>query len=78
MKTKKIILCFAMMICVAGCNRWSDKAVKQSKLNGIKVVESLENFNKHNGQFPKSLDELVPKYITSIPEPNRWQQTMGI
>jgi hypothetical protein len=35
--------------------------------NAPKIITACEEFNAANGRYPKSLDELVPRYMPSIP-----------
>lgn len=35
--------------------------------NGERVVKACEDFHVDNGQYPKTLDELVPRYLPSVP-----------
>jgi hypothetical protein len=38
-----------------------------SNANAERVVKACEEFQYANGRFPKALDELVPKYLPSVP-----------
>jgi hypothetical protein len=35
--------------------------------NAPLIIKACEDFHAANGKFPKTLDELVPQYLTSIP-----------
>ena len=35
--------------------------------NGQRIVAACEEYHAANGRFPGKLDELVPKYMTSVP-----------
>lgn len=37
------------------------------KANAPKIIAACEEFRAANGKFPKTLDELVPRYLPSIP-----------
>ncbi len=41
--------------------------LKIAKANAPRVVAACEEFHAANGGFPKTLDELVPRYLPSIP-----------
>ena len=41
---------------------------------GIKIVAALEDYHKDFNQYPKDLNEIVPKYIDKI-EPATWGDT---
>lgn len=38
-----------------------------AKKNGEQVVSACESFQAANGRYPKTLEELVPQYLPSIP-----------
>jgi hypothetical protein len=35
--------------------------------NGARIIAACEEFHAANGKYPKTLDELVPRYLPSIP-----------
>lgn len=35
--------------------------------NAARIISACENFHDANGRFPQTLDELVPRYLQSIP-----------
>ena len=37
------------------------------KANAPRIIAACEEFHAANGTFPKTLDELVPRYIPSVP-----------
>jgi hypothetical protein len=41
--------------------------LKIAKANAPRIVAACEEFHAANGKFPKTLGELVPRYIPSIP-----------
>jgi hypothetical protein len=41
--------------------------LKIAKANAPRVVLACEQFHAANGKFPKTLDELVPRYMPSVP-----------
>ena len=41
--------------------------IKIAEAHAPKVIAACEGFHAANGRFPKSLDELVPRYIPSVP-----------
>jgi hypothetical protein len=45
-----------------GCLQWMI-----SDANADRVIKACEEFRIVNGQYPKQLDELVPKYLPSVP-----------
>jgi hypothetical protein len=40
---------------------------KIAETNADRIIKAVEEFHVINGRFPKTLDELVPKYLPSIP-----------
>lgn len=40
---------------------------KLSDAHADRVIKACDKFQAANGRYPKTLDELVPKYLTSIP-----------
>jgi len=41
--------------------------LKIAETNAPRVVAACEEFHAANGKFPKTLDELVPRYMPSVP-----------
>jgi len=41
--------------------------IKIAEANAPRIITACEGFYAANGRFPKSLDELVPQYIPSVP-----------
>jgi hypothetical protein len=41
--------------------------LRVAESNGQRVVAACEEYHAANGRFPRTLDELVPKYINSVP-----------
>jgi len=48
---------------------WANDAVqiRVAEKNAARVVAACEEYHATNGRFPKSLDELVPQYMPSVP-----------
>ena len=40
---------------------------KIAEANAARIVAACENFELANGKFPQALDDLVPRYVQSIP-----------
>jgi hypothetical protein len=38
-----------------------------AETNAAKIITACEQFNEANGRYPKSLNELIPEYLPSIP-----------
>jgi hypothetical protein len=43
-------------------NQW-----KKADVNGERIVRACESYHALKGHYPKTLDELVPRYLRSIP-----------
>jgi hypothetical protein len=41
--------------------------LRLAEANGQRIVAACEEFQATSGRFPKTLDELVPKYMKSVP-----------
>lgn len=41
--------------------------IKIAEANAPRIIAACEGFQAANGRFPKSLDELVPQYLPSVP-----------
>ena len=47
-----------------------------ARANAARIITACEEFHVANGKFPQTLDELVPRYIRSIP-PAKYCLTFG-
>jgi hypothetical protein len=47
-----------------------DKALADLGNRFAPVIQSIEQFKKDSGQYPKSLQDLIPKYLKEIPSTN--------
>jgi hypothetical protein len=55
----------ALTLAVLWVNK--DYQIAVAKENAPRVVAALEKYHADNGKFPKTLDELVPQYLLSVP-----------
>jgi ABC-type glycerol-3-phosphate transport system substrate-binding protein len=56
---------------LAGCGSSSKTAAPVASApvaNVAALKQAVQTFNTQEGHFPKTLDELVPKYIAKIPD----------
>ena len=67
---------FALFFLLGCDDRWSNSAVRATEKNGDQIVAALRKFERENGKYPATLEELIPKYTTSIRPPEvgekRW------
>jgi outer membrane murein-binding lipoprotein Lpp len=45
------------------------KRTADQVIDGSALTAALQLFNVQEGRYPKTLDELVPKYVGKLPEP---------
>jgi hypothetical protein len=74
MKTPySLLLIVVAAVCLAGCGK-TEKPVEHSTNTSQPAVDlpalqkAVQSFNTQEGHFPKTLDELVPKYIAKVPD----------
>lgn len=48
---------------------WTHSKVDKSINEGNKIIVAIELYQRDNGSLPDNLNDLTPKYISSIPEP---------
>jgi len=53
---------------LCACSRQSTDAEVQATIRvGDTIVAALKNYKENNQVYPESLDDLVPKYLASVP-----------
>lgn len=73
MKTfSSLFVALVAVALLAGCGKTSTESVVNAPnspaANVATLKQAVQSFNTAEGHYPKTLDELVPKYIASIPE----------
>ena len=64
-----IILNFIGIMCgLFLCEYLKDASFKSAVISGENITAALWKYHSENGTYPYSLNELVPKYLTRIPE----------
>jgi hypothetical protein len=66
-----ILIAIMVVAFVAGCGNKSAPVVNApgTPVGDITTLrQAVQTFNTQEGHFPKTLDELVPKYIPKIPD----------
>ncbi len=61
--------CLIAVATLSGCESWSEHSINESKRRAEPIVAAIEAYIADHGGPPTTLDELVPKYITSIKPP---------
>jgi hypothetical protein len=88
MKPNRIILLLAIVILILACNTIlptdeppgvGDKAEHGYSVSN-QIINALEQFRIETGEYPESLEELVPNYLSAIPtevndQPITYQKT---
>jgi hypothetical protein len=59
------ILIPVLTFCLVRANNTFQLRVAET--NGQRIVAACEEYHAANGRFPRKLDELVPKYMNSVP-----------
>ena len=73
----------AGLAALGGCSsgKWSDSDVAETVKRGDEIVAALEKYKKDKNEYPKSLDELKPSYLSEIPDPTvgtkKWDYRLG-
>jgi hypothetical protein len=55
------------LTCVTGCDS-ARKNAQANKTAAQTVVSALKNYKAATGRFPPSLQQLIPKYLPSLPK----------
>jgi ABC-type glycerol-3-phosphate transport system substrate-binding protein len=68
-----LFLIIVTAVFLAGCGKAAKSTGPSTDLNqpsvGLPALkQAVQSFNTQEGHYPKTLDELVPKYIAKIPD----------
>jgi hypothetical protein len=58
-----------VVIRLGGCESWSPSSIEESKKRAEPIIAALEAYYTAHGQFPKTLQDLVPEHIDELPQP---------
>ena len=67
-------ICVALVAAalLTGCSKSSEPGANTAAItpadNFAALKQAIQTFNKQEGHYPKTLDELVPKYLAKIPD----------
>ena len=67
----KVVLSFALLLTLSSCaayNAGEDPTGEDLRDRATPVLMAIRDFIDENSRIPKSLDELVPKYIKALPD----------
>lgn len=68
-KTRLVFCCFAALN-VVGCSNWTNDNLVASKSKGSQLIKAIGEYQDSNNELPRSLADLPPKFIASIPMPD--------
>jgi hypothetical protein len=67
-----ILIAIVAAVLVAGCSKSSQPGANATALSPVDnmtaLQQAIQKFNSQEGHFPKTLDELAPKYIAKVPD----------
>ena len=66
---RNFLIAFSLIVFCMSCNNTSSEKVYEAIKRGDKIISALESFYKEDGTYPKSLQDLVPNYISLLPNP---------
>ena len=67
----KYLACLAAMMALSGCATYSpgdDPLGQKLQVLGAPVLEAAREYMDSNARYPRSIQELVPKYLAAIPD----------
>jgi len=67
-KFYSLFIALLVVALLAGCSKSAKPDANNAKPVGIAAIKlAVQTFNTQEGHFPKTLDELTPKYIEQLP-----------
>jgi hypothetical protein len=64
-----LVLAIMVAAVLAGCGKSSKTDANKPVVDLPALKQAVQAFNTQEGHFPKTLDELAPKYVSEIPAP---------
>ena len=61
------VIVFSVSVCVAGMHGYMT-FVQEHETNFSPLIAALERYRTVTGEYPDEIDELVPKFLTDLPE----------
>lgn len=66
---QKKLAAVVVLVFLDGCN-WNDSSrVAESKNRANRIIIAVENYAETHGDYPRSLSDLVPGFLTSVDAP---------
>ena len=59
-----------MLLTLAGCSTYApgeDKKGQELQANGVRVLEAMRAYMDQNARQPRSINDVVPKYLDALP-----------
>lgn len=79
---KNILIMSSLIIAVSSCGIYGPppgqgKIAEAYYEKSIPIISALEDYYKQYGSYPNSLDELIPKHLSSHEWPSQWYESTG-
>ena len=58
-----------MSLIIAGCDKWSDARIAESKRRGDIVCGAIQAYRQKTGKYPVKLADLRPEFLADVPQP---------
>jgi hypothetical protein len=71
----RVLVALLPLILLAGCDRWSEARITESKRRGDVVCRAIEAFHVRTGKFPNQLAQLQPDFLQEVPQPTAGYRT---
>jgi hypothetical protein len=71
---RKLLSLLALFALLSGCSTYApgeDKKGLQLQSEGTQVLEAVRNYMDGEARLPRSLNDLIPKYLKSLPDEPR-------
>jgi hypothetical protein len=65
----RVVSALLLLVCLAGCDKWSDARVVETKRRGDVICHAVAAFHTRAGRFPVQLSDLQQDYLREIPLP---------
>jgi hypothetical protein len=69
MRQLVLVMLIVVGACIPGCGAKPDANARANMATAKKIVAAIDQYYADVGAYPPSLNALVPKYISQIPQP---------